>query len=220
MSASQGTTQVQPATPRTAASLRAEINATQATLTEAIARRVDADARREATTRPGEKARLGGELRRLDGEVDQLTSQLAGLRAQLRLIEAGVPQATTPPAPAPARVTTAQSAPVGPVIGALPPPPTFGTTTPPPTGLDRNVMLLGGVMTVFVLAPLAFALAWRLVRRAGPPVSRTEVQESNERLRRMEQAIDTIAVEVERISENQRFLTNTIASETKVRLPK
>jgi hypothetical protein len=30
---------------------------------------------------------------------------------------------------------------------------------------------------------------------------------SNERLERIEQAVDTIAVEVERVSENQRFMT-------------
>lgn len=57
--------------------------------------------------------------------------------------------------------------------------------------------------------PIARAFARRVERGplAPPPVS-SEVQA---RLERMEQAIDSIAIEVERISEGQRFTTKLLA---------
>jgi hypothetical protein len=64
-------------------------------------------------------------------------------------------------------------------------------------------MVLGGIVTVFVLAPLAFAIAWRLIRRPAPAT----------RIDRMEEAIDAIASEVDSVSESQRFLTNTLVPE-------
>jgi hypothetical protein len=55
--------------------------------------------------------------------------------------------------------------------------------------------------------PLARAWGKRLERGPGPSVS-PDVQA---RLERMEQAIDSIAIEVERISEGQRFTTKLLA---------
>jgi hypothetical protein len=62
-----------------------------------------------------------------------------------------------------------------------------------------------------VLMPLALAFVWRAVRRGRVPASRPTPPEDAERLARLEQAIDTIAVEVERISEGQRFVTQLLA---------
>ena len=62
-------------------------------------------------------------------------------------------------------------------------------------------------ITVIALAvgiPLARALARRMDRqRVEPPVGPEVLQ----RLERMEHAIEAVAVEIERISENQRFMT-------------
>jgi hypothetical protein len=55
--------------------------------------------------------------------------------------------------------------------------------------------------------PLARAFARRLDRKSAGPDS----AELTQRLERMEQAIDSIAVEVERISEGQRFTTKLLA---------
>ena len=65
-------------------------------------------------------------------------------------------------------------------------------------------MVLGGIATVFVLAPLAFAIAWRIIRRGAPAAARVA---------RMEEAIDAMASEVESVSESQRFLTETLVAE-------
>ena len=67
------------------------------------------------------------------------------------------------------------------------------------------------VGTIFVLFPLAIAMARNIWRRgsrhtAPPPVS----QESMQRMERLEQAVDAIAIEVERVSEGQRFMTRLL----------
>jgi hypothetical protein len=61
-----------------------------------------------------------------------------------------------------------------------------------------------------VLAPLARAWARRIEHRGTKPIP----GEVTERLERMEQAIDSIAIEVERISEGQRFTTKLLADAT------
>jgi FtsZ-binding cell division protein ZapB len=79
----------------------------------------------------------------------------------------------------------------------------------PPSGLDsETVTTVGGLFTVFVLAPLAFAFAWRMLRRARP--ARPALAESSQRFDRIEQAIEAVAIEVERISEGQRFVTRVL----------
>ena len=56
--------------------------------------------------------------------------------------------------------------------------------------------------------PIARAIARKLDREAVQPKIPVELQG---RLERMEQAIDSIAVEVERISEGQRFTTKLLS---------
>lgn len=70
------------------------------------------------------------------------------------------------------------------------------------------------VFIVFVLAPVAIAFARAMLRRANRPPPAPNALENTARLERMEQAIDTIAVEVERISEGQRFVTQLMAPRT------
>ncbi|HSJ62882.1 MAG TPA: hypothetical protein VK922_03135 [Gemmatimonadaceae bacterium] len=62
-----------------------------------------------------------------------------------------------------------------------------------------------------VLAPLARALGKRIENRGAPPPLPSDVAQ---RLERMEQAIDAIAIEVERISEGQRFTTRLLSDAT------
>jgi hypothetical protein len=189
---------------RSVNSLRADVSATQATLDDVVAQRAGIAARANATRHPAERSQLLTELRVLDDQIARLSTQLEGMKAELRVLES-----RRVPIKVSGQIQTPTRAP-GPGGG-------FAMTAPPDRGLQENEMILGGVVTVFVLAPLAFALAWRLIRRPAPAVNRVELAEQNERLRRIEQAVDTIAIEVERVSENQRYLTNTIASESKAR---
>jgi hypothetical protein len=65
--------------------------------------------------------------------------------------------------------------------------------------------------TLFVLCPIALSIS-RLIWKRGSrmPVSSLPA-ESGQRLERMEQAMDAIAIEVERVSEGQRFVTRLLS---------
>ena len=84
------------------------------------------------------------------------------------------------------------------------------TVVPPPEPVEvllaRERMV--GFGTIVILLPLALALARRLWHR-GPARPAVDLEESP-RLQRMEQAIESIAVEVERIGEAQRFTTKLL----------
>jgi hypothetical protein len=73
-------------------------------------------------------------------------------------------------------------------------------------GPPDEVYILTGVFMFVVLLPLSFALARRIWRR-GAPVATALPQEFYDRFTRVEQSLDTIAIEVERVGEGQRFLT-------------
>ena len=76
------------------------------------------------------------------------------------------------------------------------------------------VVPLAGMMMIIILAlgvPYVIGLTRRWERDASKPAVPPEV---NGRLERIEQAIETIAVEVERISEGQRFTTKLLADRT------
>jgi hypothetical protein len=88
------------------------------------------------------------------------------------------------------------------------------TTAPPPppifdSGLARERERMIGAGAFIVLLPLVIAMSRRIWYRGGP---RTAVDlENSPRLQRMEQAIESIALEVERIGEAQRFTTKLLA---------
>lgn len=69
------------------------------------------------------------------------------------------------------------------------------------------------VFTLFVLAPMAFAAARLMWRRARvrPPAPVQLAGEASQRLERLEQSVDSVAIEVERISEGQRFVTRLLS---------
>jgi hypothetical protein len=64
------------------------------------------------------------------------------------------------------------------------------------------------VVVVSIGVPLARAFSRKMDSRSLPAAVPPELQQ---RLEHMEQAIDSIAVEVERISEGQRFTTKLLA---------
>jgi hypothetical protein len=77
-----------------------------------------------------------------------------------------------------------------------------------PDRLGREIVPITAILSVFVLAPLAIAMARLIWRRAAaqerPPLAD---HASQRQLAQMQQSIDAIAIEVERISESQRYVT-------------
>ena len=68
-----------------------------------------------------------------------------------------------------------------------------------------------GGFSAFAIASIIYALTrrpWRRSSRSAPPL---QDGESAQRLARLEQGMDAIAVEVERISEGQRFVTKLLS---------
>lgn len=74
-----------------------------------------------------------------------------------------------------------------------------------------NVTAISIVFTIFVLCPIALAAARLLWKRGNRPVVTNAQRDADLRMERVEQAVDTIAVEIERISEGQRFVTQLLA---------
>jgi len=174
-----------PLTARELASLRAR-------RTELSNQLQSADSRRERLSEALKEAegadRVGLEQRisLLDRRILQLESDIAATGRQLTSAPAG-PVATTEAGPALAR---------------------FRTPLPP-----GQMTAIAIVFTIFVLAPLALALARRMWRRAVPVAAAPELRDIALRLDHLEQAVDTVAIEMERVSEGQRYVTR-ILSET------
>lgn len=84
----------------------------------------------------------------------------------------------------------------------------------PPAGprfVDRfadDIIPMAGMFSVFFLLPLAIAFARLIWKRASvQPVARTAIGDAQvlQRFEQLQQSVDAIAVEVERISEGQRY---------------
>jgi hypothetical protein len=204
MGAQQGSTIGQPAP--TPATLRAQIDAAQVSLNDALARRAGIVARIDAAGGPGERVRLrNGELRGVDGEITRIKQELAGLQAELQQREALAANPAPVVAPPASPIVAPDVAPTVPSAGS--------TTVPPVAPLDLNSAMLGGIATVVVLVPLLLAIAWRAGRRAALAGRRTDSDDDRARLTRMEDAIAAVTLEVERVSESQRFLTNALVGD-------
>jgi hypothetical protein len=79
---------------------------------------------------------------------------------------------------------------------------------PPPVEV-RGFANAGMLMVFLFVAPILVVLVYRLLTRgaARDPIG----LEASPRFQRMEQAIESIAMEVERIAEGQRFTTRILA---------
>lgn len=74
--------------------------------------------------------------------------------------------------------------------------------TIPPEAVTMSIAFFIMIAVIIIGLPLARAFARRMDRKTAQPVIPPEL---TEQLHRLEQSVDTIAVEVERISEGQRF---------------
>ncbi len=68
------------------------------------------------------------------------------------------------------------------------------------------------VSIVMVWGPLAWAAARVMLKRANQPKPSPQLLEGTARLERIEQAVDAMSIEIERISEGQRFVTQLMSS--------
>ncbi len=106
-------------------------------------------------------------------------------------------------------MTTIQAA-QGPPAAPLPPGIVYSTGTGnssgsdfPPQVVDISIAFFIMVAVIVIGWPLARAFGKRLERRTDVPAVGAG---TSEQLNRIEQAVDAMAIEVERISESQRFI--------------
>lgn len=81
--------------------------------------------------------------------------------------------------------------------------------------MDENVVAVVSVVCLFVLFPLVLGVTRYLWKRASDPAQPRLSDDGAMRMAHMQQSIDAMAVELERISENQRFLTKLLAEREK-----
>jgi hypothetical protein len=68
------------------------------------------------------------------------------------------------------------------------------------------------LFVLFVMSPIALSISRLFWKRASRKITvPPPAPESTERLERIEQAVDAIAIEVERVSEGQRFVTRLLS---------
>lgn len=80
-------------------------------------------------------------------------------------------------------------------------------------GMDPDsIAALGGAFIIFVLAPIAISAARMIWKRARVPARPAAGSpDDSRRLERLEQGMDAIAIEIERVSEGQRFVTRLLS---------
>ena len=165
---------------------------------------------REVAAIKAQRNELSNQLESVDGRRSKLLSQLRqtgdptavkGLEDRLALLDKRQLQLESDIAATGQQLT---SAPAG--LAA-------STGSPIVGGLGSGqVVAISIVGIIFVVAPLTMGFArtiWKGANKPGlPPAAFTETAQ---RLERLEGAVDTIAVEIERISEGQRFVTKLLS---------
>jgi len=86
----------------------------------------------------------------------------------------------------------------------------------PRNGPPEEVFVLSGMFIVIVLLPLSIAMARRIWRRGVATITSLPA-ELIERLTRLEQGMDAVAVEVERIGEGQRYMARLFGEDGSLR---
>lgn len=84
-------------------------------------------------------------------------------------------------------------------------------------GLSRgDVRSISSLFIIFVLAPLAIAAARNMWKRGNRPAPPPPDVENARKMEQLQQSVDTIAVEMERVSEGQRFVTRLLSEQQRI----
>ena len=156
-----------------------------------------------------ERSELRNQLQELENKRGELTGDLrneqldkadrAGIESRLVDVDKRIADVDKQLAAADQQVAKAAAVPGA--IVERPPEPRHG---PPP-----EVFVLSGMFIVVVFLPLSIAFARRIWKRSAAAVTAFP-QELVDRLNRLDQSVDSIAIEVERIGEGQRFVTRVL----------
>jgi hypothetical protein len=154
---------------------------------------------------------LSNQLQSVDSRRSKLMSQLKqtgdqtaikGLEDRLALLDSRQLQLETDIAQTGQQLT---SAPAG-LIATSAPAAFYGVLS------SNQVMGLSVLSIIFVLSPLAIGFGRSILKRSNKPGIPPQVlTETAQRLEHLESSVDAIAIEIERISEGQRFVTKLLS---------
>jgi hypothetical protein len=139
---------------------------------------------------------------RLQGEEPIATADKAGLEKRLTTLDGRIEALDKQIAQADAQVASSASVP-----GAIVEQPPEPRTMPP-----EAPFVLGGIFMFVGILPISIAFARRIWRRSAAAVSALP-HDIVERFTQIDQAVESIAVEVERIGEGQRFITRVLSEQ-------
>lgn len=158
---------------------------------------------------------LGNQLSHLEDQREELNAQLqrgtvqgasqTGVENRIAAIDQRIEGLEKQIAAVDAQIATAASVP-GAVVEHI----DMTRSNDPP----EEAFVLGGLFILVVFFPLSIAMARRIWKKSTNAIAATP-SDLMARLSRIEQAVDTSAVEIERIGEGQRFITK-LFSENKV----
>ena len=156
---------------------------------------------------------LRNQLRRLEEQREEFASELQSpnlpaeaknsLVTRLNAVDGRITSVESQLADADAAVARAAAVP-----GAVQPPP----PRPRDPGPPEEFWVITTVFIIFVLMPIAVAYARRIWKRSSSAIAAIP-QEIYDRFNRQDQAVDSIAIEVERVGEGQRYLTRVYAEQ-------
>ena len=145
------------------------------------------DKRRELSNQlQGEGAATGASKAGIETRIGELDKRISDIDKQIAQADADVARSAAVP-------------------GAVVPDPPRPREGPP-----EEVFFLAGMFIVIVLLPMSIAFARRIWKRSAQAVVAFP-QELADRLNRLDQSMDSIAIEVERIGEGQRFVTRVMS---------
>lgn len=133
---------------------------------------------------PGpDRTGIEARITQLDGRIISIETEMADVGRALSAAPSGLKQTTT------------------------------STGVPHPYGQPSasQMTAIGIVGTICVLMPLSIGIMRILIRRSSHPPAPQIPKDVADRLERMEQGIEAVAVEVERIGEGQRFVTQLMS---------
>jgi hypothetical protein len=163
-------------------------------------RKVLSDQVSSATTRRREVAR---QLRSATGaDKAGLEQRLAVLDSRIARLESDIDQTGQQLSAAPVAAIAERQQPI------------FGWGPSTDNRMANNFAPLMGLFILFVLFPIAASVSRGLWKRGSLPRAAAVSPETAQRLDRIEQAIEAVAIEVERISEGQRFVTRLLSEAT------
>jgi hypothetical protein len=139
---------------------------------------------------------------RLNGEEQISSADKAGLEKRLTTLDGRIDALDKQLAQADAQVASAAAMP-----GAIVERPPEARHGPP-----EEAFVLGGIFLFVAIFPISIAFARRVWRRSAHAVAALP-QEIIERFTQIDQAVESIAVEVERIGEGQRFITRVLSEQ-------